>query len=140
MRVSIATLRIPGRFIWPPLLALTLVAASACGGGADAGGGKAASGVGAGPITVTMKELTFEPKELTVPVGKAVSITAKNSSAAIHNMQVLSKDAEGKDFQSATVVNPGAESKFEVKFTKAGTYKFQCLYHLPDMVGTITAK
>jgi plastocyanin len=34
----------------------------------------------------------------------------------------------------------GEESTFEVTFNAAGTYDFQCDYHVPDMVGTITAE
>lgn len=144
MNVSSARSRIPGRLLLLSLLALAVVGAAACGGGSNAGGKSddrgGASGVSAAPITVTMKDNVFDPKELTVPVGKSVSITVKNQGTAIHNMQILSKAAEGKDFASAVMVNPGSDSKFEVKFTKAGTYKFQCIYHLPDMVGSITAK
>jgi plastocyanin len=55
-------------------------------------------------------------------------------------MHVLSKDGEGKDFASDALVSPGQSSTFEVTFTKTGTYDFQCDYHLPDMVGTITVE
>jgi plastocyanin len=37
-------------------------------------------------------------------------------------------------------VNPEKESKFTVTFTKKGTVKFQCDYHLPDMAGEIVVK
>lgn len=144
MDISQARTRGVTRLALATLLAATVIGAAAC-GGAPSGGAKPDakdkdSGVSAAPITVVMTDNVFTPKDLTVPVGKSVSITAKNTGTAIHNLQILSKDAEGKNFESATIVNPGAESKFEVKFTKAGTYKFQCIYHLPDMVGSITAK
>ena len=133
----------PGWLVLPALLALALVAGTACGGGAA--GGKSddkapASGVSASPITIEMKDNVYNPKEITVPVGKSVTVTVKNTGIAIHNMHILSKDGEGKDISSAALVNPGADNKFEVRLTKAATYKFQCDYHLPDMVGTITAK
>lgn len=148
MGVSVARLRVPDRLLPGRLLLLMLAAAAAlaisgCGGGgaATSGGGGAASGGSAAPITVTTKELDFEPKELTAPVGKTVTVTVKNTSTAIHNMQVMSNESEGKViFASKVIVNPGMEDKFDVKFTKAGTYKFTCIYHLPNMVGTITAK
>ena len=47
---------------------------------------------------------------------------------------------DGKDFSSNAIVSPGAENKFTVKLTKTGTYTFQCDYHVPDMVGTITVQ
>lgn len=144
MDISQARARSAFRLALAGLLATVVIGATACGGESarPSGAGEKDRGpaVSADPITVLMKDNFFEPKELTVPVGKAVKITAKNEGIAIHNMQVLSKEAEGKNFESSTIVNPGAASTFEVKFTKPGTYKFQCIYHLPDMVGTITVK
>lgn len=91
-------------------------------------------------VEVSMKDNLFEPKAITVPAGKSVQIEVKNNGAAVHNMHILSADKEGKDFSSNATVAPGAESKFTVKLTKPGTYNFQCDYHLPDMVGTITVR
>ena len=72
-----------------------------------------------------------------VPVGKKITFIAKNEGAAVHDMKILSKATEGKDFMSDALVNPETESKFTATFNKKGTVKFQCDYHLPDMVGTI---
>ena len=102
---------------------------------ADSGGDK-----GAESIKVTMKDNVFDPKTLTIPVGKSVEITVKNEGEAIHNLHILSEAKEGKDFSSSATVPPKTENKFTVKFTKAGTYNFQCDYHVPDMVGKITVK
>ena len=134
---------------------LVVGAASACGGGGS-GDEKPTAGIEVktpGPggasnsaekpsetVKVSMKENLFEPKTFTVPAGKSVEIEAKNDGAAVHNLRILSADKEGKDFSSNATVAPGAESKFTVKLTKPGTYKFQCDYHLPDMVGTITVQ
>lgn len=91
-------------------------------------------------ITIVMTDNVFTPKDITVPVGKEVEITVKNEGSAVHNMHVLSEKAEGKDYASDPLVQPGKDDSFTVKFSKAGKYNFQCDYHLPDMVGTITAK
>ena len=91
-------------------------------------------------ITIVMTDNVFTPKDITVPVGKEVTIEVKNEGAAVHNMHVLSEKAEGKDYTSEALVQPGKDDEFTVKFSKAGKYDFQCDYHLPDMVGTITAK
>ena len=61
----------------------------------------------------------------------------ENKGAAIHNMHVLSSETEGKDFTSAPMVNPGDSSSFDVQFSSPGTFKFQCDFHLPGMVGEI---
>ncbi len=134
-------------------VALVLAAIVACGGSDDTKSGStakvdvksttsAAGGDGQSSTTIhiVMTDNVFTPKEITVPVGKTVEFEAKNQGQALHNMHILSQSAEGKDFQTEGLVNPGAESEFTAKFTKAGTIKFQCDIHLPDMVGTITVK
>ncbi|MCA9830321.1 MAG: cupredoxin domain-containing protein [Dehalococcoidia bacterium] len=127
----------------------------ACGGDDDDGGDSTATAAGktgaattasgdnggaTEEITIVMTDNVFTPKDITVPVGKEVKIEVKNEGAAVHNMHVLSEKAEGKDFSSEALVQPGKDDSFTVKFSKAGKYDFQCDYHVPDMVGTITAK
>lgn len=91
-------------------------------------------------IEVLMQDNFFEPTEIRLAVGEAVTIDAKNVGVAIHNMHVLSSETEGKDYTSAPLVNPGDSSEFVVQFSKPGTYKFQCDFHLPGMVGEITVE
>ncbi len=138
---------------WLLLLPATAVAALAVACGGDSGGSssdstatatatatQAAGGDISDPsreIEVLMKDNFFEPTEIRLAVGEAVSIEAKNEGVAIHNMHVLSADTEGKDFTSAPIVNPGESSEFTVQFSQPGTYKFQCDFHLPGMVGEI---
>lgn len=130
-------------------VASTLVLAAACGGGGDSSptqsptvaSSSAATSAPAGDVKDIEVELTdnvFKPTTLTIPVGQTVEIEVKNTGQAIHNMHILSQAQEGKDFSSDAIVSPGKDSKFEVKFTKKGTYAFQCDYHMPDMAGTIT--
>lgn len=115
-------------------------------GTASSAGTSAAKSGGVAPtgkkveVKVSMKDNFFEPKEISVNAGDTIEFEAKNDGIAIHNMMIQSSAAEGKDFSSAAAVNPGDESKFTVTFTKPGTHKFICAYHLPDMVGTITVK
>ena len=135
-----------------PAALLLLGVAAACGGGDDDDTNGArptatpaeanddnGNGGGVGePITIKLKDNFFEPKDITVPVNTTVAITVENKGVAIHNLHVLSKDVEGKDYTSDAIVNPGASSTFEVKFSQTGVFDFQCDYHLPEMVGTIT--
>jgi plastocyanin len=115
--------------------------AVACGGGSSGSSTPAPRAVvPAGPIEVAMHDNYFEPTEIEIPRNQTVEIVAKNEGIAIHNLHIISLAEEGKDFISDPIVNPGSESRFEVRFTKAGTYKFQCDFHLPDMVGTITVR
>lgn len=122
-------------------LAASIALLGACSSGGDAkGDDKPASGASkAQTIAVTMKDNIFEPKEITVEKG-AVTIELKNAGAALHNMHIMSSGAEGKDFMSKATIEGGAADKFTATFTKPGTYKFQCDFHVPDMAGTITVK
>lgn len=136
-----------------PAALLVLGVATACGGGGndDSNGGPTATpteaksgngdnGASGEPVTIELHDNFFDPKDITVPVDTTVEITVVNKGVAIHNMHVLSADVEGQDFTSDAIVNPGASSTFEVKFTTTGVFDFQCDYHLPEMVGTITVQ
>src|SRR5688572_27862295 len=91
-------------------------------------------------VAVSMKDNFFEPKDISVERGEAITFAVKNDGQAIHDMHIMSLTAEGKDFMSNTTVQPGESSSSTATFSKAGTLKFQCDFHLPDMVGTITVK
>lgn len=131
------------------MLAVAVLAAAivACGGGeADEDGADATSVATDAPaaadgerreIEVILRDNFFEPAEIRLKVGEAATIEAKNEGVAIHNMHVLSAATEGEDFRSEPLINPGQESKFDVQFSTAGTYQFQCDLHLPGMVGQI---
>jgi uncharacterized cupredoxin-like copper-binding protein len=135
-----------------PTAALLLVTAAACGGSSNktsssTGGANTAAkpsttavAVAAKDVNVTLTDNKFQPNSFAIPSGQDVTIHLKNTGAAIHNMHIFSKDAEGKDFMSAQMINPGESSDLTVHFTKKGTYKFQCDFHTPDMVGTLTAQ
>ncbi len=103
-------------------------------GGGNNGGGEARE------IEVVMTANIFTPREHKFPVNTTIKFTAANKGTAIHNMHILSKDAEGKDFSSELLVNAGKNSTFEAKFTKKGVIDFQCDYHLPEMVGKIVVE
>lgn len=135
---------------------LAVFAFAACGGGDDDNGSSAtntpqtkatatqpANGGGGGGsknFEIDMTDNKYTPSEISVSVGDEVTFKVVNKGTAIHNMHILSQAAEGKDFSSDALVNPGSDSTFTAKFTKAGTYDFQCDYHLPDMAGKITVK
>jgi plastocyanin len=79
--------------------------------------------------TVTIKNFSFSPMEVSVPVGG--SVTWKNVDGEPHT--VTSVDGL---FRSGAL---DTSDSFSFKFTKAGTYKYMCSIH-PRMVGTITVK
>lgn len=115
---------------------------SACGNGPPPGtGGSGGSGGGGGgdvgskatgaTAVATVKEtddLKFNPNKSGVKVGDVLEWD--NSSSVAHNVTF---DA----YSSITSDTMSAGDKFQVKFTKAGTYQYHCTFH-PGMDGTIT--
>ncbi|GAC1338840.1 MAG: hypothetical protein NVSMB29_05230 [Candidatus Dormibacteria bacterium] len=130
------------------LAGLALVAAlSACGdkapAGSDGGGGGAAAGGGGGSIGSGGKSIgtakvsikatdadAFDPKTQSAAVGDVVEWT--NSGSQAHNITFA-------DDQNVGDQSFNGGDKWQIKFTKAGTYKYQCTIH-PGMDGEITVK
>jgi plastocyanin len=120
---------------------------SACGNGPPPGEGTAASGGGNGgggggasalqvisgataPAAKTIQQtdqLKFDPATASVSSGAVIMWT--NTGTTPHNVTFDSGPA-------SPTMNGG--DKFEVKFTKPGTYHYVCTFHAPAMAGTIT--
>jgi plastocyanin len=83
-----------------------------------------------GAVTVGMKGLQFEPRDITVKVGQTV--TWKNLEEVGHNVVA----EEGADFESDTF---GKDGTYQFKPEKAGSVKYVCTIH-PGMQGTITVE
>jgi plastocyanin len=125
-------------------LALGLVA---CGGDDDdsgGGGGGGAStqeqpadtGGGGGGTQVSMKNIQFDPKDLTVKAGEAITFT--NDESIPHD--VHKQSGPGGDFSSGDDGGMQQGDTFELKLDKPGTYEYVCHVHAPGMAGTITVK
>lgn len=104
-----------------------LIAAAVC---AAALGGHAAASQAAGK-TVTLRNIAFAPKNLSVARGTTVTFAWRDERTA-HN--VISQGA--KRFTSIATRETGSRSR---KFTKAGTYRYVCTLH-PGMAGRITVR
>ena len=76
------------------------------------------------------EKYVFSPAKTTVAVG--TKVTWANSSDAPHTVTSKTK---GWKFDK-----PFNKNKVSFVFTKKGTYKYYCKYHLPGMVATITVK
>jgi plastocyanin len=109
-------------------LALAAVLLAGCGGGSKKSSTSSTSSSGAaGGTSVSMKDIQFDPKSLTVKVGQTVTWT--NDDSVDHN--VIAGDGT---FKSG---NFGHGATFKWKATKAGTFKYTCTIH-PGMDGTLT--
>jgi plastocyanin len=125
-------------------LALGLVA-TGCGGDDDddgGGGGEdqseqpADDGGGGGGAQVSMKNIQFSPKDLTVKAGQTITFT--NNEAVAHDVHKSS--GPGEDFASGPSGGMQEGDTFELTLDKPGEYEYVCDVHAPGMAGTITVK
>jgi len=125
-------------------LALGLVA---CGGDDDddggGGGGGAATteepaggGGGGGGVQVNLKNIQFNPKDVTVKAGE--TITFKNDESIPHD--VHKQAGPDGDFASGPDGGMQQGDTFKLKLDKPGKYEYVCHVHAPGMAGTITVK
>jgi plastocyanin len=100
------------------------------GGGAGADTSEEAAPAGGGGAEVTMKDIKFDPKNLTVKVGDTVEWVNDDS---------VGHDVTADDFKSGDPGGMASGDTFEHTFEKAGTYDYVCTVH-PGMEGTVTVK
>jgi plastocyanin len=81
------------------------------------------------PVAVGIKEFTFEPATLTVPVGTTVTWTN-------HDEEPHTVTSATGAFRSAGLSN---EDTFSQTFTHPGTYQYFCALH-PHMKATVVVK
>ena len=127
------------------MLACLALGLSACGGDDDSGGGSS-SGSGSssesggsssgGGTSVSMENIQFSPKDLTVKAGQTVTFT--NNESVPHDVH---KDSgPGGDFSSGPDGGMQQGDTFKLKLDKPGVYQYVCHVHAPGMAGTITVK
>jgi len=97
---------------------------------ATPGAADAATTTAAETVSVEIKNFSFNPPEITVPVGGSVTWT--NDDSTPHTATGLNRDA----LQSGAI-KPG--ESFTQKFDTAGTFEYFCEFH-PNMKGTIIVK
>ena len=133
------------------LLTLAVCAAlgvAGCGGDDDddGGGGGGAStseqpagdggGAGGGGAQVSMKNIQFNPKDVTVKAGETITFT--NGEAVPHDVHKTS--GPGDDFASGPTGGMQEGDTFELTLDKPGKYEYVCDVHAPGMAGSITVK
>lgn len=101
-----------------------------------------------GPIRVVMQDNSFDPDELTVAVGSAVTFEITNEGSALHNMHVAGEggdytedfcEGEGDPCSDPNQVRGGetATLRWQVP-PEPGEVDFRCDFHPAEMTGTIT--
>jgi plastocyanin len=128
------------------ILACLALGLAACGGDDDSGGSSGSgggdsssqsggSGSGGG-TSVSMKNIQFDPKDITVKAGETITFT--NDESVPHD--VHKESGPGGDFSSGGDGGMQQGDTFKLKLDKPGTYKYVCHVHAPGMAGTITVK
>ena len=129
------------------ILACLALGLAACGGdddsGGDSGGGGSSTGQSdgggasaGGETSVGMKDIQFDPKDLTVKPGETITFT--NDESMPHD--VHKESGPGGDFSSGPDGGMQQGDTFKLKLDKPGTYEYVCHVHAPGMAGTITVK
>ena len=127
------------------LLACLVLGLVACGGDDDddgGGGGGGAStteqpaGGDGGGVQVSLKNIEFNPNNVTVKPGETITFT--NDESVPHDVHETS--GPGHDFASGPDGGMQQGDTFELKLDQPGKYEYVCHVHAPGMAGTITVK
>jgi plastocyanin len=115
------------------LLAAFAIAIAGCGSSGGTGSTSSSSSTAASGSTahaVTIKEYTFKPAAITVPVGTTVDFSNEDTTAH------TATSTESGVFESGAI-QPGKSGSVTLK--KAGTFTYYCAFH-PFMKGTIVVE
>ena len=128
------------------MLACLALGLAACGGDDDSGGsdssgggdssGQSGGGASGGGASVSMQNIQFDPKDISVNAGETITFT--NDESIPHD--VHKQSGPGGDYSSGGDGGMQQGDTFELKLDKPGTYQFVCHVHAPGMAGTITVK
>jgi nitrite reductase (NO-forming) len=107
--------------------------------------GASSAPAGGTTLAISMKDLLFEPKDLTVSAGQKVVFKLTNEGQTPHNMRIAAANGNfegaGNVVSSPDLVTPGKQATLEWQAPNSpGTFKFRCDFHPDQMVGTITVK
>ena len=115
------------------LLAVFAIAIAGCGSSGGTGSSSstgASAAAGSTAHAVTIKEYTFKPGTITVPVGTTVDFSNEDTTAH------TATSTESGVFESGAI-QPGKSGSITLK--KAGTFTYYCAFH-PFMKGTIVVE
>ncbi len=108
------------------VLALLALLAVGCGGSS----GGSSSGAANKPVTVTIKNLAYQPPRLEIDAGQTVTWRFEDGSTP-HTVT-----AGDGSFDSGTKTS----GQFSHRFDKAGTYDYTCTVHPQQMRATVVVR
>lgn len=103
---------------------------------APTGGGEDKGSAGAKDVTVSMKNIAFDPDSVTV--AKGGTITWTNDESIGHD--VTKTGGPGPAFRSGEPGGMGQGDTFKQTFKTAGEIEYVCTVHASSMTGTITVE
>ena len=83
------------------------------------GGSSEEAAGSAAPISVTLKDFSITPMELTAPAGRTLTFDVSNEGSSPHTFAVVSGDRT----QDTGEIPPGAGATLRVPALQAGTYE-----------------
>src|SRR5918992_952964 len=105
------------------------------GGGGNGGATTQEESGGGGGAQVGMQNIQFDPAEVTINAGEAVTWT--NDEAVAHDVD---GSGPGGDFSSGPEGGMNEGDEFAFTFDEPGTYDYVCRVHAPGMAGTVTVR
>jgi plastocyanin len=109
---------------------LLLVGSLAACGSDDDGEEDAGTGGSAFTRVVEAADFRFDPAEISVESGRAVTLQLDNTGDVEHNISIGELDVD-------VDAGPGESGRARIT-PEPGTYTFQCKYHPSQMQGTLT--
>jgi plastocyanin len=103
------------------------------GGGGDGGAATQEQGGGGGGAQVSMRDIQFEPSDVTIEAGETVTWT--NDESVAHDVQ---GSGRGEEFSSGPAGGMEQGDTFSHAFDRPGSYDYVCRVHAPGMAGTVT--
>jgi plastocyanin len=100
---------------------------------ADEGGGASGGGGGGGGAEVGMRNIQFDPADVTIKAGETVTWT--NNEGVPHDVDKTG--GPGPQFSSGPEGGMMEGASFEHTFDRPGTYEYVCRVHAPGMAGTV---
>ena len=82
-----------------------------------------------------MRDIQFQPSDVTIDAGETVTWT--NDESVAHDVQ---GSGPGEEFSSGPAGGMEQGDTFSHAFDKPGTYDYVCRVHAPGMAGTVTVK
>ena len=128
---------------WLALLAACLAVGfvvAGCGDDDDDGGGGGGAttqeqGGGGGGAQVSMRNIQFEPSDVTIKAGETVTWT--NDESVAHDVH---GSGPGEEFSSGPAGGMEQGDTFSHAFDRPGTYDYVCRVHAPGMAGSVTVR